>query len=151
MSQYAGPLRGLANEGQRAEETQGQREEEQEAQVRVVGFDNGGCPVIEEYQGHRAGKEGANQGNNQQNNAYYIAEGEELHLFGDTGCPVGIRPKLWQAVRTFYGICRKERKSQRDSSSKVHLTGIDREVKTSKTEVKCNHSSSSSTPHLFDC
>lgn len=67
--------------------------------------------MIEEYQGHSAGKQGADQRNNQQSNADYITEGEELHLFGDAGCPVSIGPELWQAAHTFYGICRKEGKS----------------------------------------
>lgn len=110
MSQNAGPPGGLVDEGQRAQETQGEREEQQEAQVRVVGPDNGGGPVIEEDQGHSAGKKAADQGDNQQSKAHCIAEGEELHLFRDASCPLTIGPELWQTANTFYSICRKERK-----------------------------------------
>lgn len=64
---------------------------------------------MEEDQGHSAGEKAADQGDDQQSNAHCIAEGEELHVFGDASCPVGVGPELWQTARTFYGICRKER------------------------------------------
>lgn len=133
MSQHAGPLGGRAEEGQRAQEAQSQREEEQEAQVRVVGSDNGGAPVIEEYDGHGAGKEGADQGNNQQSNAYCVTKGEKLHLFGDTGCPVSIGPELRLAARTFYGIYRKIGKCKGRFLSKIHFAGLWKEVWKRKT------------------
>lgn len=66
--------------------------------------------MIEEYEGHGAGKEGADEGNNRQSDAYCVTEGEELHLFRDTGCPVSIGPELRKAAGTFYCICRKRGK-----------------------------------------
>ena len=104
MSQHAGPLRGPADEGQRTQETQSQGEEQQEAQLRVVGFDNGCGSVIGKYKGHNTGAEGANEGNSRQNNAHGAAEGEEIHIFWDTGCSLIIGPELWQTAHTLYGI-----------------------------------------------
>ena len=104
MAQHAGPLRRSADEGQRAKETQGQGEEQQEAQLRIVGPDNGGGSVIGEYEEHGAGAERANKGDGHQGDAHSVAKGHELHLFGDTGCPLRIGPELWQAAHTLDGL-----------------------------------------------
>ena len=42
VAQHTGPLRGPANESKRTQKTQSQGEEQQEAQLRVVGPDDGG-------------------------------------------------------------------------------------------------------------
>ena len=60
--------------------------------------------MIGEYEGHNAGTEGANEGNGHQSDAHGVTKGQELHLFGDTGCPLSIGPELWQAAYTLYGI-----------------------------------------------
>lgn len=104
VPQHAGPLGRLADEGQRAQEAHHQREEQQEAQVRVVGSDDGRVPMAEEYADHDAGAEGTKEGDNKQGDAHGVSKGQELHLFGDAGCPFFVGPELRQTAHTLYGI-----------------------------------------------
>lgn len=57
-----------------------------------------------EYEDYNASAEGANKGNSHQGDTHSVAIGEELHLFGDTGCPVSTGPELWKAAHALYGI-----------------------------------------------
>lgn len=104
VSQHAGPRRRAADKGEGAEEAKVEGEEQQEAQLRVVGSDDGRAPVAREDEEDAAGAEGAQQGDGGQGDADGIAEGQELHRFGDTGRHVLIGPELWQAAHTLNRI-----------------------------------------------
>lgn len=104
VAQQAGQLRGLTDEDQGTQETQSQRQEQQEAQFRVISPNNGGASVTVEYKDHKAGAEDASEGNNHQNDSHSVTKGKEFHLFGDAGSLLSTGPELWQASDTLYGI-----------------------------------------------
>ncbi len=104
-----GPLRGSANKGQRAQETQSQGEEQQEAQLRVVGSDNRRCPVSKEHSHYYNGKTGTTNRECSQDDSQDLVKGKKLHRLGDTSVSLCVGPGLLVARKTIRGIWRKKK------------------------------------------